>query len=178
LNGLILSRSNEGLARDTIDLLRRELNDNVGELSLARERVTTLETLLENAAQRTVEEKNQMVDMANALSEIKASCISGFGELQTLLKSILDANVGAASQASGMEKLLTFLVETEVKEMVKKVNCVEKVLKDIKQEMRRAEKRIRRVALGGGLKVMDKLATATEALENLFKLECEGIMKT
>ena len=174
----MLSRSNERIAWGVNDLLRQELNDNVGELSLARERVTTLEALLENAVQRTVREKEREIDVADAIAEIKANCISRFEELQTLLTSLLDTNVGVAAQTSDMEKLLTCLVKTDVKEMMKRVNGVEKVLKDIKQEMRQAEKRIRRVALGGGIKVMDKLVTATEALEKLFKQECEGIMKT
>ncbi|RPB19706.1 hypothetical protein L211DRAFT_594201 [Terfezia boudieri ATCC MYA-4762] len=165
-------------AQGTTSLLRKELNDIVGELSLARERVTTLETLLENAAQRTVKEKEQTEDVADILAEIKASCISGFEELQTLLKSILDANVGASAQASDMEKFLTCLVKTEVKEVVKKVNGVDNALKDIKQDMRQAEKRNRRVVLVGGVRVIDKLVTATEALEKLFRQECEGITKT
>jgi len=168
----MLSGINERTAQGTTDLLRKELNDNVGELSLARERVTKLETLLENATQRTAKEKEQTEDAAGALAEIKESCISGFEELQTLLKSILDTNIGTAAQASGMEKLLTCLIKTEVTEMVNGV------VGGIKQEMRQGEKRIRRIALGGGIRVMDKLVTATEALEKLFKQECEGIMKT
>ena len=58
-----------------------------------RERVTTLETLLENVSQRAMKEKEQTEDISGALAEVKASCISGFEELQALLKSILDANV-------------------------------------------------------------------------------------
>jgi len=48
----------------------------------------------------------------------------------------------------------------------------------IKEEMRQAEKRTRRVAVGGGIGVIDKSVAATGALEELFKQECEGIMKT
>jgi len=46
------------------------------------------------------------------------------------------------------------------------------------QEMRQAEKRIRRVALGGGVRVVDKLAHDTEALEKPFIQECGGILLT
>ena len=172
MNDLELFRNNERIAQGTIDLLRKELNDNVGELSLARERVTTLETLLENAVQRAVKEKEQTEDIADTLTEIKANCTSGFGELRAILKSLLDANV---AQMTDVGKLL---LKMEEKEMTKEVGVVEKELKDMQLEMRKAEKRIRRVALGGGFRVVDKLVTVTEALEKLFKQECEGIMKT
>jgi len=88
------------------------------------------------------------------LAEIKESCISGFEEL-----------LATAAQASGMENLLTCLIKTEVTEMVNGV------VGAIKQGMMQAEKRLRRIALGEGIRVMDKLVTATEALEKLFKQE-------
>jgi len=43
--------------------------------------------------------------------------------------------------------------------------------------MRQAEKRIPRIALGGGTRVMDNLATAIAVLEILFKQERAGMMK-
>jgi len=152
------------------NLLRKDIRDNVGEPSLAIERVTKLETLLENASQRTLP-----FISAEALAEIKESCISGSEELQTLLKSILDANIATAAQASGMENLLTCLIKIEVTEMVNGV------VGAIKQGMIQAGKRLRRIALGGGgIRVMGKLVTATEAPEapeKPFKKECEGVMK-
>jgi len=57
-----------------------------------------------------------------------------------MLKSILDPNIGTAGQASGMEKLSTCVIKTQVAEMVNGV------VRAINQEMRHAEKPIRRVA--------------------------------
>ena len=63
--------------------------------------------MLDNATQRTMKEKEQTEDAAGTLAEIKESCIPGFEGWPTMLKSILDVNIGITVQASGMEKLLT-----------------------------------------------------------------------
>jgi len=55
----MLSQINARTAQGTTDLLRKELNDNVGALSLARERVTKLETLVENITHKTVRRKSR-----------------------------------------------------------------------------------------------------------------------
>ena len=60
--------------------------------------MTKVETLLENAIQRALS-----FISANALAEITESCISKFKKMQTLLKSILDTNIGTSAEASGME---------------------------------------------------------------------------
>ena len=105
LSGLMLSEINERTAHGTTDFLRKELNDNVGELPLARGWVTKLKRLLENATQRTVKEKEQTEGAADALAGVEESCISGLEDLQTLLKSTLDLNLDSTAQASSMEKL-------------------------------------------------------------------------
>lgn len=165
------------IATGTVELLRQQLSDNVGELSLARDRVTTLETLLDKATQRAVQEKENVVEVMDTLTEIRTKYTSEFKELNKLLKLILSGNKETMGQTRNASQSLTALVKTEVNAITRKMNNLEGSLKSIRKEMSQSEKRTRRAGVLGGLKIMDKVVNKTEALEKIFRLECEGIMK-
>lgn len=150
----------------------------MGELALARARVSELEAMLEKAAQRTLEGAGGVREVTEFLTGIKIDCTSGFQDLQRLLNYVLDPENGVMVQKRDIYEILTRLVRSEGEEMTKKLSSLEKVLRGTKQEMSKSEKRIRRVAINGGTRMMDKVVNATDALEKLFQIESNRIMET
>lgn len=157
-------------------MLRAQLSDYAGELSLARDRVSTLETILEKATKSVVKEKEASVDVANMLMEIKTSCTWGFGELQKLVESMLNSNNGVLAQTKNLEESLAGLVKAETAELAKKTNRLGFSLNSIKQEMKKSERRTRSAAVTGGFRTMGQIITSTEGLEHIFRAENAGIM--
>ena len=158
-------------------MLRAQLSDYAGELSLARDRVSTLETILEKATQTVMKEKETSVDVANILMEIKTSCTWGFGELQKLVESMLNSNNGVLAQTKNLEESMVVLVKAEAAELTRKTNRLVFFLNSIKQDMKKSERRIRSAAVTGGFRAVGQIITSTEALENLFRTESAGVMR-
>lgn len=174
---VILFRTDGIKAFETNEMLRTQLSDYAGELSLARDRVSTLETILEKATQSVVKEKEISADVANMLTEIKTSCNWGFGELQKSIESMLNSNHGVLAQTKNLEESMALLVKAEIAELTKKTNGLGFFMNAIKQEMRRSERRIRSAAVSGGFRAVGQIITSVEALENLFRTENSGVMR-
>lgn len=188
------------LAYETVELLRSQLSDQVGELCLARDRVTTLEELLGK-------DRERVDTVVHAIHEVKKEFNGkleqfngrfehieiGYNILQDTGKKILeqgkvvemgnntlqDTSKKILEQGNAVTKSLHSVVKTrtEAEVMVNKVHCLENLLKHSCNDLRQVEKRTRRAIQSSGYKVVEKVTEARVGLHDQLQAEVEDLTK-